>query len=70
VRTWPERDHRRPEQDIEDSRDQLKKLLANQGYEVGDIEFPEITASAIPPWAVSNKSWPPIPKRPPPPPKK
>jgi hypothetical protein len=43
-----------PNRNIEDSRDQLKKLLADQGYEVGDIEFPEITASAIPPWGVST----------------
>jgi hypothetical protein len=43
-----------PNRNIEDSRDELKKLLADQGYEVGDIEFPEITASAIPPWGVST----------------
>ena len=28
-----------PNRNIEDSRDQMKKWLADQGYEVGDIEF-------------------------------
>jgi hypothetical protein len=37
-----------PNRNIEDSRDELKKLLADQGYEVGDIEFPEITALCDP----------------------
>jgi hypothetical protein len=37
----------------EESRSRLEGLLADQGYKVGDIEYPEIIVSAIPPWAVS-----------------
>jgi hypothetical protein len=40
--------------EVEDSRDQLEEFLAAQGYKVGDIEYPEITVSAIPPWIVSQ----------------
>jgi hypothetical protein len=40
----------------EDSRDQLKEFLAAQGYKVGDIEYPEIIVSAIPPWGESSPS--------------
>jgi hypothetical protein len=43
-----------PNRDPEDAREQLKKFLTAQSYEVGDIEYPEITISAIPPWNVSQ----------------
>jgi hypothetical protein len=43
-----------PNRNVEETRDQLKKFLADQGYEVGDIEYPEITVSAIPPWDPSS----------------
>lgn len=43
-----------PNRDPEDACQQLKKFLAAQGYEVGDIEYPEITVSAIPRGAVSQ----------------
>ncbi|MCZ6514309.1 MAG: hypothetical protein O6850_00415, partial [Acidobacteria bacterium] len=35
----------------EDTREQLKRLLADKGYKVADsIEYPVITVSSIPPW--------------------
>ena len=38
-------------QNAEDTREQLKRLLADKGYKVVDsIEYPVITVSAIPPW--------------------
>lgn len=43
-----------PNWNAEDASEQLKKLLAAKGYEVGDIEYPEITISAIPPWNTSS----------------
>jgi hypothetical protein len=38
----------------QETREQLTSLLATKGYKVGDIEYPEIIASAIPPWDPSS----------------
>jgi hypothetical protein len=37
-----------------DTREQLERVLAAQGYEDADAEYPEITVSAILPWSVSK----------------
>jgi hypothetical protein len=39
-----------PNQDSEKVQEQLKRLLAEQGYAVGEMEYPNIVASALPPW--------------------
>jgi hypothetical protein len=39
----------------EESREQLKGFLAKQGYKIADLEYPEITVSAIPPWDVARR---------------
>jgi hypothetical protein len=39
-----------PNWNAEDAGEQLQRVLAEQGYKVADMEYPEITASAIPPW--------------------
>ena len=41
-------------QNSEETREQLKALLAAKGYEVGSVEYPRITVSSIP--GVSPKS--------------
>ena len=43
-----------PNRNDEDSRDQLKEFLAAHGYKVGDVEYPEISVSAIAPWNASR----------------
>jgi hypothetical protein len=39
-----------PNRDVEDSRSYLEGLLADNGYRVGDIEYPHITVSAAARW--------------------
>lgn len=42
-----------PNQDVGEARQRLRQLLADIGYRVGDMEYPEISASATSPWAPS-----------------
>jgi Protein of unknown function (DUF2971) len=43
-----------PNQNAEDARERLKLILAEHGYAAGDLEYPEIMASSLPPWAASS----------------
>jgi len=40
-----------PNQNFEGARQRLIRLLADVGYEVGDMEYPEVVASAVTPWS-------------------
>lgn len=42
-----------PNQDAEEARQRLNRLLADMGYEVGQMEYPEITASKVVPWSAA-----------------
>jgi hypothetical protein len=39
-----------PNRNAEDTREQLKTLLADSGYRIDDMEYPKITVSEIPSW--------------------
>jgi hypothetical protein len=39
-----------PNHDAAVAQERLKRLLMEQGYKVGELEWPEIVASSLPPW--------------------
>ncbi len=40
-----------PNQNVDDARQRLNRLLADVGYEIGQMEYPEISASKVVPWS-------------------
>ena len=43
-----------PNQNADEARERLKKLLADAGYRLNAMEYPEITLSAVAPWAPAS----------------
>jgi len=40
-----------PNQNVDEARQRLNRLLGDCGYEIGQMEYPEVTASKITPWS-------------------
>jgi len=40
-----------PNQNVDEARRRLNRLLGDCGYEIGQMEYPEVTASKITPWS-------------------
>jgi len=42
-----------PIQNSEEARQRLNRLLTDCGYEIGQMEYPEITISKVVPWSLA-----------------